>query len=259
MDYGYEKFKKDILSYTGIDLDCYKEEQMKRRINSFILRKSYKGYDDYFDHIRNDVKVCDEFLSYMTINVSEFYRNPEQWTVLENELLPDLLKKKGGKLKIWSAACSTGDEPYSMVMLLLKYLPIEFIEVLATDIDKQIIEKAKNGLYSENSLKNLPKEFIERYFTKIGSNSYKISDDIKRCVTFKQHNLLGDDYFKNMDLILCRNVLIYFTEQAKNQIYKKFYDALSPNSLLFIGSTEQIITYRDIGYDIYKSFFYKKN
>lgn len=107
----YTDFKKNILAYADINLDCYKEEQMKRRIDTLIEKKSLKGYDEYFDCIKNNKSDYEEFLSYMTINVSEFFRNPEQWSVLENDLLPDLLKKHNGKLKIWSAACSTGDEP----------------------------------------------------------------------------------------------------------------------------------------------------
>lgn len=254
----YEAFKKNILDFTGINLSCYKEEQMKRRISTLISRKGLAGYEEYFQHIKQNTEEYDEFLSYMTINVSEFYRNPEQWDVLERDIIPELISSHNGNINVWSAACSTGDEPYSLVMLLAKFIPMNRINILATDIDLKIIEKAKSGIYTANSLKSLPTEFKSKYFEMIGNDTYKISESVKSCVTFRQHDLIKDEYPQNIDLIVCRNVLIYFTEQAKNEVYNKFYNAMSDNSTLFIGSTEQVIRYRDIGFDIYKSFFYKK-
>ena len=259
MSGDYETFKSDILEFAGINLNCYKEEQMKRRISTLIERKSLNGYDEYFKSIKNNRSDYEEFLSYMTINVSEFFRNPEQWDVLEKDLLPELLRNHNRKLTIWSAACSTGDEPYSLVMLLSKYMAFEDIEIIATDIDASVLDKARIGLYSGTSVKNVPKEFLDRFFTRIGENTYKIDDTVKRCVHFRQHDIIKDPYPKDIDLLLCRNVLIYFTEAAKTEIYKKFYKNMSEKSVLFIGSTEQIIKYREIGYKIYKSFFYKKD
>lgn len=254
----YNSFKRGIYDFTGINLDCYKEEQMKRRIDSLILRKGYVDYDGYLNRIRTEKAVYEEFLSYMTINVSEFYRNPEQWKILEEDILPELLKKHNGRINVWSAACSTGDEPYSLVMLLSKYVSMDKINILATDIDGQILDKAKLGLYTASSLKRLPEEFIRQYFEKIDAATYKVSDKVKECVTFRQHNLLADNYPTGVDLIVCRNVLIYFTEEAKNEVYRKFYNSMADKSVLFIGTTEQVMRYREIGFDIYKSFFYKK-
>lgn len=253
----YEDFKKEILKLTTIDLNAYKERQMKRRIDTLISRNKYDGYDAYVKAIRDDKRLFEEFVNYLTINVSEFYRNPQLWEVLEKDIFPDLIKNFGNGIKIWSAACSTGDEPYSLVMLLSKFLPLGKIKIIATDIDKQVLEKARMGIYSANSLSGLPKEFKDKYFTQVG-NSYKISDEIKKCVEFKSHNLLKDEYPANCHLIVCRNVVIYFTEEAKNEIYHKFYDSLVPGGVLFVGSTEQIINYREIGYTSKKLFFYEK-
>jgi len=252
----YESFKKQIYDITKIDLNAYKERQMKRRIDSLIQKRGAKGYDEYVRMISADKELFEEFVSFLTINVSEFYRNPEQWVLLEKDVIPALLKKSPN-LKVWSAACSTGDEPYSLVMLLSKFMPLSRIHIIATDIDKQILEKAKLGLYSDKSIKDVPKEFVDKYFTKIG-NSYKINDEIKKCVEFKKHDLLKDEYPKDCDLIVCRNVLIYFTEEAKFDIYKKFYAALKPESILFIGATEQILRSNEIGYKSIKPFFYQK-
>lgn len=254
----YESFKDEIYKLTKIDLNSYKERQMKRRIDALILKHTVNTYEEYVLLLKTDKLKFDEFVNYLTINVSEFYRNPDQWNFMEKEILPYLFDTFGKNLKIWSAACSSGDEPYSLVMLLSRFLPLNKIKVIATDIDKQIIEKAKLGLYNEKSLKDLPKEFIQKYFNKINDRTYQISDEIKACVEFKHHNLLKDEYPKGYDLIICRNVLIYFTEEAKEEIYKQFNNSLKKDGILFVGSTEQIIQPQTLGYASHKSFFYKK-
>ena len=255
----YEQFKTQILSLTKIDLNAYKERQMKRRIDALIAKNKYPGYKEYVDAIRTNSDLFEEFVNYLTINVSEFWRNPEQWKVLGEEVVPELMKRFGKNLKIWSAACSTGDEPYSLVMLLSKFVPLSNIKIIATDIDKQVLEKARAGLYTQKSISGLPEEFKKKYFSKVGLSNYQISDEIKKCVEFKEGNLLENKYPANLDLIVCRNVLIYFTDEAKNEVYKKFNASLKSGGFLFVGSTEQIINYRDLNYQSYRSFFYKKN
>lgn len=254
----YESFKQKVYGLTKIDLSSYKERQMKRRIDSLIAKRGIHGYDNYVTELKNNKESFDEFVNYLTINVSEFYRNPEQWTLLEKEIFPMLFGRFGKNLKIWSAACSTGDEPYSLVMLLSKFMPLNQIKIIATDIDKQVLEKARLGIYNVKSLKALPKEFVDKYFTKINDKTYQISDEIKRRVEFKEHNLLKDTYPNQCDMIICRNVLIYFTEEAKTEIYKKFHDALKKEGVLFVGSTEQIIQPKVLGFSSFKSFFYEK-
>lgn len=253
----YEKFKKDIFSLTQIDLNAYKERQMRRRIDTLIQRHKINGYDEFVKTIKTDQKLFDEFVNYLTINVSEFYRNVEQWEMLDKDVIPELIRKYGKKLTVWSAACSTGDEPYSLVMAMSRHLPLNQIKIIATDIDKQVLEKAKIGLYNEKSIAAVPADFKRKYFEKIGP-SYKISDEIKRQVEFREHNLLKDPYPKGCHLIVCRNVVIYFTDEAKDEIYKKFYDSLVKGGMLFIGNTEQITDYKKFGYTRAQSFFYLK-
>lgn len=255
----YEAFKAKIFQLTKIDLSCYKERQMKRRIDALITKCKISSYDEYVEAIKKDSKLMDEFVAYLTINVSEFYRNPEQWKILENEIFPYLFERFGNNIKIWSAACSTGDEPYTLVMLLAKFIPLNQIKIVATDIDKQVLEKAQIGIYDEKSVRGLPKEFLSRYFTKVGSRSYQISDDVKKRVEFIQHNLLKDTYPGHCDMIVCRNVMIYFTEEAKREIYMKFNASLKKDGMLFVGSTEQIIAPADFKFTTFKSFFYKKD
>lgn len=256
MALDYEGFKRNVLRLTGIDLSSYKEAQMKRRIDTLIRKHSIVGYDDFVKLLQNDKETFEEFINYLTINVSEFYRNPEQWVLLDKTFIPELIKRFGTNLKIWSAACSTGDEPYSLAMCLSKYIPLNQIHITATDLDKQVMAQAQVGLYNEKSIVSVPDEYKKKYFTKIGT-SYQISDEVKKCVTFKQHNLLKDEYFKDYHLIVCRNVVIYFTEEAKAEIYKKFASSLKKGGMLFIGSTEQIVNYKECGFERANSFFYK--
>lgn len=257
MTYDYEYFKKAIYDLTSIDLNAYKEKQMKRRIDTLINKNGIQEYDKYVQLLKTDKARFEEFVNYLTINVSEFYRNPDQWRLLDKEIIPELINRFGKNLKIWSAACSTGDEPYSLVMALSQHLPLNQIHIMATDLDKQVIAKAKVGLYNEKSVAGIPDELKKKYFTKVGP-SYQIAKEIKDRVEFKEHNLLKDAYPVEYHLIVCRNVLIYFTEEAKEEIYRKFEKALRPGGLLFIGSTEQIINHKEIGLERKNSFFYIK-
>ena len=257
MTFDYEYFKAEVYKLTTIDLNMYKERQMKRRIDTLIDRNRIKGYDEYIKAIKNDKNLFDEFVNYLTINVSEFYRNPEQWKLLDKDIYPMLKDRFKKPLKIWSAACSTGEEPYSLVMSLSKHYPLSDIEIQATDIDLQVMEKAKKGLYMEKSIVAVPEEMKKKYFKQVNL-SVQVDDEIKKRVKFRQHNLLRDSYIKDCDMIVCRNVLIYFTDEAKDEIFQKFYDCLKPGGILFIGSTEQIMNYKDIGFLRRGSFFYEK-
>lgn len=257
MAYDYEYFKKAVYDLTKIDLNAYKEKQMKRRIDTLISKNKVVGYENYVSLLKTDTARFEEFVNYLTINVSEFYRNVDQWELLDKDVFPELIKRYGKSLKIWSAACSTGDEPYSLVMALSKHLPINQIKIYATDLDKQVIEKAKLGLYGEKSVAGVPADLKKKFFTKIGP-SYQISEEVKSRVEFREHNLLKDTYPTDFHLIVCRNVLIYFTEEAKDEVFRKFQKSLKPGGYLFIGSTEQIINYRDVGFDRKNSFFYQR-
>ncbi len=258
MAYEYEEFKSDILKLTKVDLNAYKEQQMKRRLLSLIDKHNFNGFEEYYKKLKVDKDLYEEFLNYFTINVSEFYRNPDQWEMMDKTVIPELIQRFGKNLKIWSAACSTGDEPYSLVMALSRHIPLNQIKIYATDIDKQVIEKAKAGLYAEKSIASVPVDLKKKYFTEIGKNTYQISDEIKSRVTFRAHNLILNDYQKDFNYIVCRNVLIYFTEEAKEDVFRKFYASLAPGGVLFIGSTEQITNYKEMGYIRKSSFYYEK-
>jgi chemotaxis protein methyltransferase CheR len=256
MDLDYEGFKKNILQKTGIDLSLYKEAQMKRRLIALRDKRSFGSFSDYYLSLSNDRHMLDEFLDRMTINVSEFYRNPSRWEVLEQKILPRLLAQRTS-IRAWSAACSTGEEPYTLSMILSGYKSLSNFSILATDLDEHVIEQAKNGFYFEKAVQDVPSEKKKRYFSK-QELGLKVCDSIKKQVTFRKQNLLSDPFGKDFDLIICRNVMIYFTEEAKAVLYDKFSKALRPGGVLFVGSTEQIFNPGLYGLESEEPFFYRK-
>lgn len=256
MSLDYREFTTNIERKTGIDLTLYKEAQMKRRLTSLYEKKGFKSFREFYQALIKNESLMQEFLDRMTINVSEFYRNYKRWEVLETKILPKLLKTSK-HLKIWSAACSTGEEPYTVAMILSKYIPLSSISIIATDIDKNVLERAKMGIYPERSLQEVPNEIRKKYFTK-KDDYFIIDDSIKKTVKFKQHNLLRDNFEQNCDLIICRNVLIYFTEEAKHMLYQKFHAALKQEGIFFVGSTEQIFNPQNYGFQNEATFFYRK-
>ncbi|MFC4387661.1 CheR family methyltransferase [Gracilibacillus marinus] len=253
----YQDFVKNIYKKTGLDLSLYKEVQMKRRLTSLRNKRGYDNFNDYFLAINTEQRLLQEFLDKVTINVSEFFRNPSRWKVLEENILPKLKARKKS-IKIWSAACSTGEEPYTLAMIANQYWNIDNIEILATDIDLNVLARAKQGVYNDRAVQDVPEDRKEKYLLK-DENTYKVDDRLKKCITFKQHNLLADKYPSDVDLIVCRNVLIYFTEQAKEQIYHNFSQALNDKGIFFVGSTEQIFHPEKYNFQVIDTFFYQKN
>lgn len=256
MEKDFQDFIKNFYKLSGIDLSLYKEAQMKRRLTSLYEKKGFTSFSDYFKAIHTNKNLLDELLDRMTINVSEFYRNYKRWEVLEKKILPSLLKSKS-QLKVWSAACSTGEEPYTLSMLLSNEMKGKDFQILATDIDVNALERAKKGVYVERALNEVPIAQKNKYFEQEGT-MYKISDEMKKNVTFKKQNLLSDSFGGPFDLIVCRNVLIYFTEDAKDLLYHKFAQALRPGGIFFVGSTEQIFTPAKYGLETADTFFYRK-
>lgn len=256
MSDGYEQFIIQIKKKTGIDLSFYKEVQMKRRLKSLYEKKGFSSFQDFFKEINKSQNLFNELLDRLTINVSEFFRNYKRWEVLESKILPQILKNNKHP-KIWSAACSTGEEAYTIAMIVSCLTGHTDLRILATDIDENALVRAKAGVYSKKSVNEVPERLKQRYFNQHG-DFYYISNEIKEMVTFKKHNLLVGPYDCPYDPIICRNVLIYFTEEAKNQLYQKFSSALKKDGILFVGSTEQIFNPGLYHFKTEETFFYQK-
>ena len=254
---NYDYFIATFKQQFNMDISLYKQDRMRRRIDSFISRKGFENYANFLNTLRNNQELFTSFIDYITINVSEFFRNKERWQTLETKVLPKLLEQNNGKLKAWSAACAAGEEPYTLSLILSDRLPAFRFEIQATDLDFHILEKAKQGQYAERSLKELPDTIKKRHFTK-ENDTYALSRSIKQQVTFKQHDLLTQSFDTNYDLIICRNVMIYFTEEARSKLYEKFSRSLRKGGVLFVGSTEQILTPERYNLQRFDTFFYEK-
>lgn len=252
----WESFKQKLNSKSGINLNDYKPAQMQRRISNLMTRHGVHTYMDFFALIDRNPVLYKDFIDYLTINVTEFFRTPEKFSELEGKVLPELLAKSP-KLNIWSAGCSIGAEPYSLAMILADMTPNTRHRILASDLDVEILAKAQKGIYTSNEFKNISQSRAGKHF-KQENGQYVISNDIKARVEFKRHNLLLDKFESGFDLILCRNVVIYFTEEAKDALYRRFLAALKPGGVLFVGGTEAILNFREIGFQQYLPFFYRK-
>lgn len=252
----WDLFKQKLNTKSNIDLNQYKPAQMQRRIGNFMTRNGVNDYLAFFKLLESDPKLYKTFIDYLTINVTEFFRTPEKFVELEEKVIPTLLSASP-KLNVWSAGCSTGAEPYSLAIILQEKAPGARHRILATDIDAEMLAKAQKGNYLPGDLKNIPQQRLSKYFRFIG-DEYVINDDIKSRVEYKQHNLLRDPFESGFDLILCRNVVIYFTEDAKDSLYRRFFAALKPGGIFFVGGTEAILNFREIGFQHFLPFFYRK-
>jgi len=255
-DEDFARFIVHIKRLTSIDLSQYKENQMRRRLTTLRMKYGYRTFDDYFSALSGDARLRNEFLDRMTINVSEFWRNPNRWQVLKDKFLPQIVKESP-RPSIWSAACSTGEEPYTLAMILDSLGALDKTTLLATDIDEGVLAKAKEGIYLERSLRDVPAAFKNNYFTP-EDGAFRVAERLRKAVKLQKQNLLLDPFGSKYDLIVCRNVMIYFTEDAKHVLYGKFASALRPGGLLFVGSTEQIFSPGQYGLETADTFFYRR-
>lgn len=262
----FSRFKQAILRKTGIDLNLYKQQQMHRRLYNMVERAGLQNFDEYMALIERDEEEFFAFLDRMTINVSELFRNPEKWEEVARVILPELLKTRGN-LKVWSAGCSYGAEPYTLLLLLLERAKQGRHTLHATDIDKKILAKAQEGLFTEADVKNVPPKLLGEYFHALSLPQnrqnpiipkYQIKPEMRAKIAFRQHNLLADRFESDYDLICCRNVVIYFTDEAKDRLYEQFVKSLRVGGYLLVGGTERIVGYQNIGLDNPMPFFYRR-
>jgi chemotaxis protein methyltransferase CheR len=255
-DQDFARFVADIRRSLSIDLSQYKEGQMRRRLTTLRLKHGFGTFALYYNAMMNDANLRNEFLDRMTINVSEFWRNSNRWQVLSEFFLKPMLKTTP-RPNVWSAACSTGEEPYTLAMILDSFNALDRSTILASDIDDGVLARAKEGVYPARSLREVPADYLRRYFEEV-QGSFHVADRLKKAVKFRKQNLLLDCFGSHFDLIVCRNVMIYFTEEAKSALYHKFARALKPGGLLFVGSTEQIFSPGQYGFEPADTFFYRR-
>lgn len=252
----FNDFHKWVHREYGMNLSAYKSEQLNRRISSLMGRLDISSLEEYRKIIVSDSEQRERFFDFITINVTEFFRNPELFKELE-QIIKKSLIHKNESLKIWSAACSIGCEPYSLAIMLDKLSVKNNVKIIATDIDRNALAKAEKGVYTLDEIKNVKKEDLDKYFEKIDDN-YCVGKNIKSMVTFRKHDLITEKYEGGFDLIVCRNVVIYFKSDAKMEVYSKLAGALNKGGFLFVGGTESIYDYKKVGLERVSTFIYKK-
>lgn len=252
----FAEFKNQVHRRFGLDLNSYKETQLKRRLDNLLVRSKMTDYSELLNNLIKDRQEYIRFLDYLTINVSEFFRDAKMFQMLEKDILPGLMAG-GRRLKVWSAACSNGAEPYSVAIILNELSPLTAHRIEATDLDQNILQKAKAGVYNADAVKNVSKERLKKYFT-VENGKYLINQQIKNKVVFKQHDLLSSAYPQGFDLVLCRNVTIYFTREAQEKVNRQFVKSLAAGGYLFIGGSETIFNYAELGLKKIAPCFYQK-
>ncbi|MDP6452810.1 MAG: protein-glutamate O-methyltransferase CheR [SAR202 cluster bacterium] len=257
-DKDYSQITKTVLRKTNIDLANYKAQQMRRRLDGLIESLGHKSVQDFCDAVSRDPDVLARVKTFLTINVSEFYRDSTQFGVLKSRVLPELLGPRGRRLSIWSAGCSHGAEAYSVAMILDELTPDVKHRIVGTDIDQGILERARQGgPFSKSEVKNIGPKLLNK-FLEPAKNGYVANKALRDRVSFSRQDLLMDRFSGGYDLILCRNVVIYFTEEAKTRLNHKFYGALKPDGVLFIGGTEALLDAEQYGFERMYPAFYKK-
>lgn len=234
----YFSFITNFHKLTGLDLSAYKRPQMERRLTSLMSKYGIDDVRDLLSKLAQDNNLLNEFLDRVTINVTEFFRNPERWQDLTRILRG--YNSTSSTLDVWSAACSSGEEPYTLAMIFQDELKRPY-KILATDIDKNMLSEAAKGQYRKSQIAHVPEPMLQRHFSEDLPGHFSIDPILKKSIQFQQHNLLSPSYPSAKDLIVCRNVLIYFTDEAKAEIIRKFTQSLKPNGILFLGSTEAIV------------------
>jgi chemotaxis protein methyltransferase CheR len=255
----YNYIKREVMTLTSIDLNFYKDAQMQRRLNTYLLRSGKPSWRSYFNDIRKDPAEVRKLKDYLTINVSSFFRDVEKYDYLREKIFPELLKTRQ-QLRIWSAGCSRGQEPYTMAMMLVELTgAFRRHTILATDLDRSVLDAAKaGGPYTDDDVAHVPQALYDRSFRQ-AEGKHWIKDDLRKRITFKQHNLLADSFETNFDLIVCRNVVIYFTAPVKDKLYQNFYQALRKGGIMFVGGTEIVPKASDKGFETAGISFYRRN
>ena len=256
-DMAYAYFQRRVRALTGIDLSAYKSQQMRRRLGTLLARNRVGNLFEYA-RLLDQPDRLKEFLDFFTINVSEFFRIPDKFEYLASHVLP-VLMRKGGELRVWSAGCSNGAEPYSMAIVLDEMAPYGRWSILATDVDRTTLARAQRGDgYTPADVRNVSQPRLARYFQRDASG-YRVTDRLKRRVRFEMHDLLRDPFQSGFHLILCRHVVIYFTEDAKDLLYRRLAESLQGGGVLFVGGTEIIPRAREIGLESISVSFYRKS
>ncbi len=237
---------QELAEERAFDFRGYKRTTLERRFRKRMFQLNMGSYEEYGDYIRKHPEETNELLTTLLINVTEFFRDPPAWEVLREDVLPPILKqlKPGSSYRVWSAGCASGEEAYSIAMVLAEFfgsrLPEYDVKIYATDIDDEELNMARRGEYSPEAVRRVRSEWREKYF--YGKGTFRINRDLRKMVIFGKSNLAQHAPISHVNLLLCRNVLIYFDSTLQKHILSRLHYALEPGGILFLGRSESQLT-----------------
>ena len=240
----FNDFKTMIYDASGIYFSDSNATILESRLKDRLRKMNLETPAEYYRYIKQNEGELKVLLDSVTTNLTRFFRNTAHFQTFENHVVPDLVeyKRKTGsrKIKLWSAGCSTGEEPYSLAMAFKEILPSDIsFEITASDLSLQSLMTAKEGFYADNRMNGVPEKYLNRYFDR-KDGGYRVKDEIRNLVKFDYHNLKFDSGQSDLDILFCRNVIIYFDEAAQQAVINKFWNAMNRHSFLFIGHSESL-------------------
>jgi chemotaxis protein methyltransferase CheR len=243
-DEDFERFRKLIYDESGIHFSASNRTILESRLKERLKKAQMDSIGDYYALIKKNEGELKILLDSVTTNLTRFWRNTAHFQTFEYFVIPELVehKKKSGntKIKLWSAGCSTGEEPYSLAIVLKELLPPGFTaDITASDLSLKSLMTAKEGFYPETRIGGVPEKYLDKYFERKG-NGFQINDEIRGMIKFDYHNLKFDSGQRNLDVVFCRNVIIYFDEAAQRSVISQFWNAMNTHSYLFIGHSESL-------------------
>jgi len=240
-DLDFKRFRDLIYNESGIHFTEVNRPILESRLKERLKKANLEDLDDYYKIITTNENELKTLLDAVTTNLTSFFRNSIQFYALETGVLNEIKRiKKDKSIKVWSAGCSTGEEPYTIAMVLREKLdPSWKIEIIASDISFNVLMKAKEGFYPKNKIGGIPPDYLKKYLIEVG-DGYQIKDEIKKLIRFDYHNLKNDSGIRSFDIIFCRNVIIYFDAKGQEEVINKFFNALNDYSFLFIGHSESL-------------------
>jgi len=243
-DAEFELYRKLIYDASGIHFSSTNRSILESRLRERLREKKTDSLRDYYDLLTRDHEELKTLLDSVTTNLTRFFRNQPHFDALAKYVVPELIRIRGSspdrKLRIWSAGCSTGEEPYTIAFLLKDALPPGWgVEIVASDISLKSLMVGKEGFYPDSRVVGIPELYLPKYFER-KPNGWQVKDEVKKLIRFDDHNLKNDSGVRNMDVVFCRKVLIYFDDAAQKASVERFYDALGTKSFLFIGHSESL-------------------
>jgi two-component system CheB/CheR fusion protein len=240
-----------VKSSRGFDFTGYKRSSIQRRVSKRMDELSIERYDDYIDYLELHGEEFGELFNTLLINVTSFFRDPLTWEQLATNVVPELLQSRpdDAPLRIWCAGCASGEEAYTVAMVFARVLGNaafrDRVKIYATDVDEDALDQARHGAYQPRQLESVPREALERFFERT-EQRYLFRKDLRRSVIFGRNDLIQDAPISRIDLLVCRNTLMYFTAETQSQILRRFHFALDGNGVLLLGKSEMLITHGDL-------------